>query len=121
MKAEIHPIRYDANHMPLCRWCEGDVPTGFHEYFACWRHTPNHMREERAAKEQRDLFDREFMAMLKICDPPPTSSSRVTVEIVMSGESVRKAREMHTMRNRKLLMGERRVTGCGQLDLGDIS
>ena len=121
MKAAIHPIRYDANLMPLCRWCEGDVPTGFHEYFSCWAHTSEPFRALRAEREAAQLFDKGFMADLKISDPPRVSSGRLTIEIVMSGAAVRKAREMHALRKREPLMGERRASGCGELDLGEIS
>jgi hypothetical protein len=48
------------------------------------------------------------------------SSSRVSVEIVMQGATVRKARELHAMRNRQPLIGERRASGCGELYLGEI-
>jgi hypothetical protein len=96
-------------------------PTGHHNYAVCWEHTSEAFRENRAAVEQRDLFDREFMVALKICDPPSVSSSRVRIEIVMSGAAVRKARELHAVRNRRPLLGERRATGCGELNLGEIS
>jgi hypothetical protein len=45
----------------------------------------------------------------------------VYIEVVMEGAVVRKARELHAMRNRKALMGERRATGCGMVDLGEIA
>jgi len=38
----------------------------------------------------------------------------------MQGATVRKARELHAMRTRKPLMGERRATACGEIDLGEI-
>jgi hypothetical protein len=95
-------------------------PTGHHNYAVCWEHTSEAFRENRAAVEQRDLFDREFMAALKICNPPSVSSSRVHVEIVMSGATVRKARELHAIRKRKPMMGEGRADGCGELYLGEI-
>jgi hypothetical protein len=44
----------------------------------------------------------------------------VNTEIVMQGEAVRTARELHAIRKRKPLMGERRATACGELDLGEI-
>jgi len=70
---------------------------------------------------EREQFDRKFLSDCGIlAEPPRVSSSRVRVEIVMSGASVRKARELHALRNRKPLMGERRATGCGELDLGEI-
>jgi hypothetical protein len=63
------------------------------------------------------LFDREFMADLKICDPPRISSGRVSVEIVMKGESVRKARRKHAIRKRR---GD--ITReCGHYDLGEFA
>lgn len=51
----------------------------------------------------------------------PVARGAVTVEIVMQGTAVRQARELHAMRNRKSLMGERRATSCGEIDLGEIS
>ena len=39
----------------------------------------------------------------------------------MQGESVRKTRKMHALRNRKPLMGERHAHGVGDFDLGEIS
>jgi len=95
-------------------------PTNFHEYAVCWAHTPEPFRALRDKREAAQLFDKEFIRDLRICDPSPISSSRVTVEIVMSGESVRRAREQHSARHRKPLMGERRATGCGEIDLGEI-
>ena len=58
---------------------------------------------------------------MKISAPPPVSSSRVTIEIVMRGAVVREARELHAVRKRKLLMGEKRATECGEIYLGDLS
>ena len=58
---------------------------------------------------------------MKISAPPPVSSSRVSIEIVMRGAVVRKARELHAMRKHKLWMGERRASGCGEIYLGDLS
>jgi hypothetical protein len=70
---------------------------------------------------ERELFDRKFLSDCGILtEPPRVSSSRVHVEIVMSGASVRKARELHAIRKRKPLMGERHATGCGEIDLGEI-
>lgn len=72
--------------------------------------------------EDREWADRAFLNScgIAIDDAPRVSSSRVRVEIVMSGATVRKAREIHALRNRKPLMGERRASGCGELDLGEI-
>jgi hypothetical protein len=96
-------------------------PTGHHNYAVCWEHTAEPFREHRAAVEHADRYDREFMASIGIAEPPRVSSSRVRVEIVMQGESVRKARELHALRKRKSLMGERHATGCGEVYLGDLS
>ena len=69
--------------------------------------------------EEREQFDRKFLSDCGIAGDAPARGV-VTVEIVMQGESVRKASEMHAMRKRKPLMGERHTTGCGELDLGEI-
>jgi hypothetical protein len=105
----------------LCNFENCRRPTNFHEYAVCWQHTPEPFRPLRAEREAAQLYDREFVHDLKICDPPSVSSSRVSVEIVMSGAVVRKARELHAIRKRKPLMGERRASGCGEIDLGEIS
>jgi hypothetical protein len=104
----------------LCNFDDCRKPTGHRNYAVCWKHTAEPFRELRVATEHAERFDREFMADMKICDPPPVSSSRVSIEIVMSGAVVRKAREIHAIRKRKPVMGERRATGCGELYLGEI-
>ncbi|MGH9757262.1 MAG: hypothetical protein ACRD4M_05950 [Candidatus Acidiferrales bacterium] len=97
-------------------------PTGHYNYFVSWQHTPDCFRQRRAMIEQRDLFDREFLAALKIANRDVSSSRDIHIEIVMQGEAVRKAREAHDARNRKPLMAdERRGYGAGEIDLGDIS
>jgi hypothetical protein len=104
-------------HVDGCR-----KPTGHHNYAVCWEHTSEVFRESRAQVEHAFRFDKEFMASLKICDPPRLSSSRARIEVVMSGAAVRKARELHAVRNRKPLMGdERRGHTAGEIDLGEIS
>lgn len=101
----------------LCNFGDCRKPTGHHNYAVCWEHTSECFREMRAATEQRDLFDREFTADLKICDPPPVSSSRVRIVIEMQGEVVRKARRKHALRKRR---GD--VTRpCGHYDLGEFA
>lgn len=109
----IHPIRY-ANGTALCRYCSR--PTKHYTVFICdariWHRVCS------ASERERD-----DAAFLKACGIAPLYElppSRVTVEIVMQGAVVRKARELHAMRNRKL-MGEHRATSCGELDLGDLS
>ena len=92
-----HPGQY------LCNEDGCGKPTGHHNYAVCWEHTPEPFRPLRAQVEHADKYDREF------------------IEIVMQGESVRQARELRAIRNRKPMMGERRATGCGELDLGEIS
>jgi hypothetical protein len=104
----------------LCNEDGCGKPTGHHNYAVCWEHTAEPFREHRAAVEHADRYDREFMAALRIAEPPSVSSSRVSVEIVMQGATVRKARELHAMRNRQPLIGERRASGCGELYLGEI-
>jgi hypothetical protein len=110
----------------LCNFSDGGKyclqPTNCHEYATCWAHTPEPFRTLRAEREAAQLYDREFMRDLKIANPPPVSSSRLHVEIVMQGAMVRKAREMHAMCTaRKSLMGERRSHGAGEIYLGEIS
>ena len=104
----------------LCNYGDCRRPTGHHNYAVCWEHTSEPFRAHRVETEQRDLFDREFMTALKICDLPSVSSSRVSIEIVMQGAVVRKARELHALRKRKLLVGERRASECGDFYLGEI-
>lgn len=101
----------------LCNFGDCRKPTGHHNYAVCWEHTSEAFRENRVAVEQRDLFDREFMADLKICDPPPVSSSRVKIVIEMQGEVVRKARRKHALRKRR---GDVRRE-CGHYDLGEFA
>jgi hypothetical protein len=119
----LHPIRYDANHMPLCRWCEGDVPTQHRNYFTCLEHCPEPFRPRMLAAiaNEFNADDAKLCAAMGIAplyELPPTP---VTLEIVMQGESVRKARELHAARKCKPLMGERLATGCGEIDLGELS
>ena len=110
-----HPGKY------LCNFGECRRPTGHHNYAVCWEHTSDCFREHRAAVEHAATYDREFMADFKIAEPPRLSSSRVSIEIVMQGAVVRKARELHAARKRKpLLADERRASECGMADLGEI-
>ncbi len=67
--------------------------------------------------QDREWEDRAFLNSCGISD---VARGVVYVEIEMSGAVVRKARELHAMRNRKSLMGERRAASCGELDLGEI-
>jgi hypothetical protein len=66
--------------------------------------------------------DRAFLNSCGIAvdDAPRVSRGVVYSEIAMQGAVVRKAREMHAIRKRKPLMGERRAHGAGELDLGEI-
>ena len=106
----------------LCNFGDCRKPTGHRNYAVCWEHTAEPFREHRVATEHAERYDSEFMADMKICDPPRVSSNRIHVEIVMQGATVRKAREMHALRSRKPLMGEeRRGHGTGEIDLGEIS
>ena len=56
-----------------------------------------------------------------VADKLAPSRGVVTVEIVMLGASVRKARELHAARRRKPLLGERRASESGEIYLGEIS
>jgi hypothetical protein len=106
----------------LCNFGECRQPTGHRNYAVCWKHTAEPFREHRVATEHAERYDREFMAAMKICDPPSVLSSRVSIEIVMQGATVRKARELRASRKRKPLMSdERRGHGVGEIDLGEIS
>jgi hypothetical protein len=105
----------------LCNVDGCGKPTGHHNYAVCWEHTPDCFRELRAEVEHAAQFDKDFMASMGICEPPRLSSSRVSVEVVMQGEAVRKTRELHAARKRKPLMGESRAAGCGEIDLGELS
>jgi hypothetical protein len=105
----------------LCNFGDCRKPTGHRNYAVCWEHTSEAFRAHRVTTEHAETFDREFMAALKIADPPwVPARDVVTVEIAMQGAAVHKARELHAMRNRQPLMGERRASGCGELDLGEI-
>ena len=106
-----NPGKYLCNHGD-CR-----KPTGHHNYAVCWEHTSEPFRERRAAIEHADRYDREFLASLKICDPPRVSSSRVTIEIAMKGESVRKRRKYLALRRRR---GDA-TRECGHYDLGEFA
>src|ERR1700752_98105 len=110
----IHPIRY-ANGTALCRWCTR--PTKHYTLFICDERVWTKM----CLPRERELFDRKLLSDCGILvEPPRVSSSRVRVEIVMQGESVRKARELHAIRKRKPLMGEGHATRCGEYDLGEL-
>ena len=110
----VHPIRY-ANGTALCRWCS--KPTRHYTVYVC----DVRIFTKLCLPEEREQFDRKFLSDCGIlAEPPRVSSRRVSIEIVMQGESVRKARELHAMRKRKPLMGERRASGCGEMDLGAI-
>lgn len=70
--------------------------------------------------EEREEFDAKFLSACGIAIDLPARGV-VYTEIVMSGESVRKAREMHAVRKRKPLMSdERRGHGAGEVNLGEI-
>jgi hypothetical protein len=62
--------------------------------------------------------DSKFLTDCGIAVEP--ARGRVYIKIEMQGESVRKARRRHAVRKRKPLMGERRASGCGELDLGEL-
>jgi hypothetical protein len=72
--------------------------------------------------QDREWADRAFLNSCGIAieDAPRVARGVVYVEIEMRGESVRKIRELHAMHNRKPMLGERRATGFGELDLGEI-
>ena len=110
----IHPIRHNAAGQSLCRWCS--QLTRHYTLFICDARIHTGM----CLAEEREQFDRQFLSDCGIAGDAPARGV-VTVEIVMQGESVRKASEMHALRKRKPLMGERRATGCGEIDLGEIS
>ncbi len=57
---------------------------------------------------------------MKTSVPPKPARGVVYIVVEIRGAAVRKARELHAMRNRRPLMGERRATGCGESDLGEI-
>ena len=65
--------------------------------------------------------DGAFLNSCGIAADAEAPCGTVYIEVVMEGAVVRKARELHAMRNRKALMGERRATGCGMVDLGEIA
>jgi hypothetical protein len=113
MKATIHPIRHTADGVALCRWCS--KATSHYTLFVC----AERIRYRVCLVSEREHFDRKFLSDCGIAvDDAP---ARVTVEIVMQGAVVRKAREAHALRHRKPLMGERRASECGEIYLGDLS
>jgi hypothetical protein len=119
----IHPIRYDAADMPLCRYCRGDVPTGHRNYFVCLDHCPEPFRPRMLAAiaNEFNADDARLCVAMGIAPLHEFPPSPVRLEIAMQGEAVRKIREAHSMRNRKPLMSdERRGQGAGELDLGEI-
>ena len=112
----IHPIRHNAAGQSLCRWCS--QLTRHYTLFICDARIHTGM----CLAEERERFDRKFLSDCGIlAEPPQVSSSRVSIEIMMQGESVRRARELHAMRKRKPLMSERRASECGEFYLGEIS
>jgi hypothetical protein len=110
VSATIHPIRY-ANGTALCRWCSR--PTKHYTVFVC----DARIQYDVCLPSERERFDRKF---LNDCGIAVDAPAQVTVEVVMLGAVVRKARELHAARRRKPLLGERRATGCGEVDLGAI-
>jgi hypothetical protein len=109
----IHPIRQTTNGTALCRWCSRE--TSHYTVYVC----NERIMTDMCLSEEREAYDRKFLQACGIAVEP--ARGVVTLEIVMQGATVRKARELHAMRNRKPLMGERRATGCGEIDLGEIS
>jgi hypothetical protein len=83
----------------------------------------NQRKTGRCGSATRAEADRAFLNSCGIAveDTPRVSRGTVYAEIVMQGEVVRKARELHARRKRKPLMGERRASGCGEINLGDLS
>ena len=57
---------------------------------------------------------------MKIGAPSKPARGVVYIVVEMKGAVVRKARELHAMRKRPSLMGERRASECGEIDLGEI-
>ncbi len=98
----IHPIRHTANGTALCRWCS--QPTAHYTLFVCNQRIWHRM----CLAEEREAYNRKFLTDCGVKVDPLPSRGTVEVEIVMQGATVRKARELHAMRNRKRLMGERR-------------
>jgi hypothetical protein len=113
VSATIHPIRHTVDGTALCRWCS--QPTKHYTVFVC----DQRIRYDVCLASEREQYDRKFLSDCGIA--VDDTRGTVVIEIVMSGAMVRKARELHAMRNRKPLMGERRASGCGELDLGEIS
>jgi hypothetical protein len=110
----IHPIRHTADGTALCRYCS--KPTSHYTLFVC----AERIRYRVCLASERERYDRKFLSDCGIAPLYDTPPARVTVEVVMQGATVRKARELHAMRTRKPLMGERRATACGEIDLGEI-
>jgi hypothetical protein len=114
----IHPIRHNAAGVPLCRWCSR--LTRHYTLFIC----DERIRYGSCLASEREGYDAAFLKAcgITVADEPVAACGVITVEIVMQGESVRKAREAHAARNRKPLMAdERRGQGAGEIDLGEIS
>jgi hypothetical protein len=111
----IHPIRHNAAGMPLCRYCSR--LTRHHTLFIC----DERIRYRSCLASERERFDRKFLTDCGIAMDDAPARGVVTVEVVMRGAAVRKARELRATRKRRPLMGERRATGCGEIDLGELS
>ena len=94
--------------MPLCRWCSR--LTRHHTLFIC----DERIRYGSCLASEREGYDAAFLKAcgITVADEPVAACGVITVEIVMQGESVRKAREMHAMRKRKPLLGERHAHGA---------
>lgn len=86
----------------LCNFGECRRPTGHRNYAVCWEHTPEPFRERRASTEHAETFDREFLASLKICDPPSVSSSRVIIVIEMARKFVLKHKKNRHRKQRRV-------------------
>ena len=113
----IHPIRHTADGAALCRWCS--TPTRHYTLYVCDSRILTKMcltlRSANASTESSwPTAVSPWMMLRRV--------RVITVEPVMQGVVVRKAREMHAVRKRKPLMGdERHSHGAGEIDLGEIS
>jgi hypothetical protein len=101
----------------LCNFGDCRNPTGHRNYAVCWKHTSQPFREHRVATEHAETFDREFMADMKICDPPPVARGLVYTELAICADIVGKRRKFLASRRRR----SDATRECGHYDLGEFA
>lgn len=85
-----------------------------YHFFVCQAHL-----SEASRAQTRKYLDRLHRRTSSCLLTPERPDSGVTHEVVL--HITPEMRERYAARHRKPLMGERRGTECGELDLGDLS